>query len=422
MAVEQAGATRGAPRPASRDVLRRASVGLLAAVRGTSPTVQAFVASRLLVLLAGIGGVLAVAKRTSPLEVAAYQHQLGPVGYVLAGSVDRFDSAFYLDIASHGYGSLASGRVAFFPLYPLLIRAVGLLTGSLVIAGVLISAVAFLLALVLLHRLTELELGRRAATATVLIVCFAPLSLFFTAIYTESLFLMLSVGALLAARRERWALAGVLGALATLTRPTGFLLALALVVMRLRSSRRFDRRLAWALVPAVTLVAYLVALVADGFPWLAPFHVETIWHRIAVGPVGGLLAGVGEALRGAGSIITGGEPIYHPTLFGPFSAGAESIILLGVLVLAIVALVATFRTLPLQYGCLAAASLAMCLWSPQQGQPLNSFDRYTLTIFPLWMVAGAWIAKRRLERQAVLVGAILLVFYTVQFSSWAFVA
>jgi len=91
-------------------------------------------------------------------------------------------------------------------------------------------------------------------------------------------------------------------------------------------------------------------------------------------------------------------------------------------VLAIVALVATFRTLPLQYGCLAAASLAMCLWSPQQGQPLNSFDRYTLTIFPLWMVAGAWIAKRRLERQAVLVGAILLVFYTVQFSSWAFVA
>ena len=138
--------------------------------------------------------------------------------------------------------------------------------------------------------------------------------------------------------------------------------------------------------------------------------------------MGGLLAGVGAALRGAGSIITGGEPIYHPTLFGPFSAGAESIVLLGVLALAIVALVATFRTLPLQYGCLAAASLAMCLWSPQQGQPLNSFDRYTLTIFPLWMVAGAWIAKRRLERQAVLVGAILLVFYTVQFSSWAFVA
>jgi hypothetical protein len=64
----------------------------------------------------------------------------------------------------------------------------------------------------------------------------------------------------------------------------------------------------------------------------------------------------------------------------------------------------------------------MCISSPQIGQPLTSFDRYTLTIVPLWMAAGAWVAKRGLQRPAVVVGSILLVFYTVQFSSWSFIA
>src|ERR1039458_9630227 len=62
------------------------------------------------------------------------------------------------------------------------------------------------------------------------------------------------------------------------------------------------------------------------------------------------------------------------------------------------------------------------LSSPRGANPLGSLDRFVLTIFPLWMAAGAWVAKHRLERVAVAVGSILLIFYTVQFSSWSFIA
>jgi Mannosyltransferase (PIG-V) len=382
---------------------------------------QAFVYSRMIVLLAGVGGALMVAKRAPAATVSTAMHQLGPVGYVLAGSVDRFDSGYYLAVAQHGYGTLASGQLAFFPLYPLLIRAMAVFTRSYVVAGVAVSGVAFVIALVLLRRLTELELGARAADATVLLIAFAPLSVFFTAIYTESLFLALSVATVLAARRDRWALACALGSLATLTRPTGILLAVAIVVMRLRTHGSVDRRLAWVLALPATLLGYMTFLAASGHPWLGLFQAQAQWQRVTTGPLAGLASAVWAAIRGA-TRIAGGAPIYHPALTGPFTQSAESVILLGVLAITCAALALCLRRLPLEYGVYAAVVIVFCLSSPEVGQPLWSFDRFALTIFPLWMAAGAWVAKRRLEAPAVVLGSILLVFYTVQFSSWAFVA
>jgi hypothetical protein len=401
---------------------RTVTAELVAAVRKPSLTWRALIGSRLLVLLAGVGGVLTVSKHVGTGVTTAFTHQLGAVGYVLAGSADRFDSAFYLGIAAHGYGASAASTTAFYPLYPLAIRVIGIVVGSDVIAGVLISAACFAGALVLLHRLTELELGRRAADAAVLLLAFAPLSFFFTAVYTESIFLLLSVGAVFAARRERWMLAGVLGALAALTRPTGILLVVPIAIARLRRRRGLDRQLLWSLAPLVAVGFYLAMLAASGFSWAAPFHAEAYWHRVSVGPIIGVAAGIGAAVKGLAAIVGQGASIYDPTLLGPFSQSAESVLLLIVLVMACALLVQCFRRLPLEYGAYAALALAMCVSSPQIGQPLVSLDRYVLTIFPLWMVAGAWVAKRRLEAPAVVLGSILLVFYTVQFSSWSFVA
>ncbi|MGP0051290.1 MAG: mannosyltransferase family protein, partial [Solirubrobacteraceae bacterium] len=292
--------------------------------------------------------------------------------------------------------------------------------GSDVMAGVAISAVAFLAALVMLHNLTEAELGRPAANATVLLLCFAPLSFFFSAVYSESLFLALSVATVAAQRSGRSGLACALGALATLTRPTGILLCLALVVMRLRG-RRSVRELAWVLVIPATLAAYLALLAARGYPPLAPFSAQALWGRVTVGPVAAVAAGVWSALRGAVEIANGGG-IYHPLETGLLTPGAESVALAIVLVGSCLAVAGALRRLPLEYGALAAAELLMCLSSPAVGQPLLSFDRYALTIFPLWMAAGAWVARRRLTVPAVVLGGLLLVFYTVQFSSWSFVA
>lgn len=416
---------RAAPEPSHRTnltgLLGRTIRQLTVRVTACGLPLKAFICSRLLVLMAGIGGVLTVRQQAGAAGASGVIAQLGPIGNATAGAVLRqFDASYYLAIASHGYLATAPDHLAFFPLYPGLIRVLGLLSGSNVIAGLVISSASFALALVLLHRLAELELGSRAADATVLLVAFAPLSFFFTAVYTESLFLLLSVGAVLAARRERWALAGILAGLATLTRPTGILLVVPLIIMRLRAGR-LDRQLAWPLIPVGALLGYLAILVADGFPWLAPFRQGAAWQRVTVGPFTGIASAVVTAWHSAVAIVRG-RVVFAPTLGGPFTPSAECILLLVVLAIATGFLVTCFRRLPLQYGAYAGAVLLMCVSSPVIGQPLLSFDRYVLTIFPLWMAAGAWIARRRLERVAVAVGSILLVFYTFYFARGSFIA
>jgi hypothetical protein len=409
----------GATAPSLR---RLPTTGTLTRARAIPVVLLAFAASRLLALGGGIAGVLGLHKHAGAATVAAAQHQLGSVGYLLFGSVARFDSGYYLDIAQHGYGPAGSGKLAFFPLYPLAIRAVSVVAGSGVLAGALVSGIALLIALVALHRLCELELGRRAADATVLLLAFAPLSFFFTAVYTESVFLALTVGAVLGARSGRWRLACGLGALATLTRPTGILLVVALGVGRVRREGGFDRGLAWLAALPAALLGYMALLAAHGYPWLGIFSAEASWHRVTSGPLIGMMSGVWAALRGVAG-IAGGASVYRPQLLGPFGSGTESMVLVVVLILALAALVACARRMPAEYPAYGGVVLLACISSPAAGQPLWSLDRYALTIFPLWMAAGAWLSGRRRALPAVvLCGSALLVFYAAQFASWAFVA
>jgi len=380
----------------------------------------AFALSRVLVLAAGIASAVALPRfqgwwRFDPSRVSSH---LGALGNVLAAAAVRWDSIHYLTIAGHGYAQ-ASDTV-FFPLYPLLIRALGVLTGSDVVAAVAISASAFALALVLLHRLTELELGRRAARATVLLLAFAPQSFFFTAVYTESLFLALSVGALYASRRGRLPLAAALAALAAITRVPGVLLAIPLAI----EWRRERRRLGWLALPPAALASYLGYVAARGFGPMAPFLQQTVGghgHRMT-GPLDTIGAAVQAAASGLGSIVGHGEPLYARGLGGGLTYPAKSVLLLLVLIAAAVALRSAFRRLPLGYGVYAAGLLLVCIWSPVNEQPLLSLDRYTLTIFPLWMAAGAWLAERRLTRASVIACAPLLALWTMQFAAWTFVA
>ena len=166
------------------------------------------------------------------------------MGNLLVAPVLRWDALGYLSIAQHGYKTSTS---IFFPAYPIATAAVGWALRSDVAAGIVISAVSFAVAMWVLHRLTELELGRTAADATVLLLAFAPVSFFFTAMYTESLFLALCVGALYAARRERWALAAVLAALASATRVTGVLLVMPIGLWMYERRRELTPQMLWLL-------------------------------------------------------------------------------------------------------------------------------------------------------------------------------
>ena len=136
-----------------------------------------------------------------------------------------YDSQWFLEIAAHGYRELTA---PFFPLYPLLLKIGGHTETGRALAGVIISNLAFLLALYFLSRLTRLDYGPNAARAVVWVTAFYPTAAIFGAVYTEALFLLFIVLAFLAVRREKWAVAGFWGFLAGLTRNSGPVLFLAL--------------------------------------------------------------------------------------------------------------------------------------------------------------------------------------------------
>src|SRR3954453_21416927 len=185
----------------------------------------------------------------------------GALGDALAAPSAAWDSVWYLSIAGDGYAD--PQRSAFFPLYPLLVRAGGWVLGSPLVAGALLSLGCFVVALVLLHELTRLELGAGAARWTVLALAWSPMSFFFSAVYSEALFLAVSVGAFLAARRGRWWLAGLLGGLGAATRSAGIVLVvpLALLMLARAGGDGFRARdwLSLALVPC-GLAVYLGGL------------------------------------------------------------------------------------------------------------------------------------------------------------------
>ena len=134
-----------------------------------------------------------------------------PGGPFLTGFVDRiggvwtrWDGQWYLKIATQGYAK-DDGSAAFFPLYPWLVQVMGWLAQERYIwAGILVSSVFFLAALILLHRLVRLDFHPADAGRTVFYLAAFPMAFFFWAVYSESLFLFLAVGALLAARTQRW--------------------------------------------------------------------------------------------------------------------------------------------------------------------------------------------------------------------------
>ncbi len=247
--------------------------------------------SRLLVWVAGVGAVAALG--FGPVRNAfnppGVTHGFGWLGNLLAAPAARWDAAWYLVIAHYGYrpelGSFTSSRDAFFPLYPLGVSALTHVGVQPVLAGVLVSLLAFGLALYGIHRLTTLELGstlRRGgadvARLTVLVTALAPMAFFFSAVYSESLYLALSVGVFLCARRGRWVWVGVLGALAAATRSAGVVLLAPALLLYLYGPREDS---APAFAPGGSLAAGAARACARVRAWVRPRYRLAPRHPVA---------------------------------------------------------------------------------------------------------------------------------------------
>jgi hypothetical protein len=169
-------------------------------------------------------------------------------GDSVRGHLLSWDSGWFLNVAQNGYphgftysdGSITASGLAFFPLYPGLIRLGHLLgmdygTSALAISWIAGAVAAVLLCALVRALAADGRLGpgvnpQAAGYAMVVLVCAQPMSVALSMGYTESLFIALVAGALLATYRRWWLLAGLLGLGAGLTRPTGAALAVAIAV------------------------------------------------------------------------------------------------------------------------------------------------------------------------------------------------
>jgi mannosyltransferase PIG-V len=332
---------------------------------------------------------------------------LQPSWHVLFTATERQDALWFLRLATHGYAA-GDNSAAFFPLYPMLVRAVAWLPGIGPLgAGLLVANASFAGALVMVHGLTHLEYrDDETARRSVLFLAIFPTAFFFMAPYSESTFLLLSLLAFWFARRDRWALAAVCGALAALTRSIGVLLIPALGIEAFLQWRREGRpiwpRLAAAAGVALGPLAYFLFWELRFHDFWAPLDAQRSWQRETGFPLTTLWDAVVEASR---------RRTYW--LLDVLVVGAA---------MAGIALAAAARRLRGSYLAYALLSLVLPLLAPFPDRPLLSMPRFVIVLFPVaW---GFALAVRRRWLAEPLVTAAFAMGYglmAVLFVGWQYV-
>jgi len=329
----------------------------------------------------------------------------------------RWDAEHYIKIATDGYSGT---EMAFFPLYPLLIRTVGSLTGNHLVAGLLISNIASFFGLLFFYKLVEHQYDRAVAHRATFYISIFPTAVFFSAVYSESLFLALTVASFYYIRERKWIMAGIVGYFAALTRVEGVLLAVPfliewlIVVFTSGESPRVSLRntFKWpvtgvlrplaglALVP-LGLLSYMGYLwVLRGDP-LYFSHVQAHWGRHLAYPW---------------------ESVYHSWKIVTQShlpqAVANSALEVAFTALMVAILIAGFWRLRPSYSVYMALSILI----PMSTSSLMSMPRFALVLFPMFVMLALWGARPSVNNAIVAFSLPILGLYTVLFADWYWVA
>jgi hypothetical protein len=328
----------------------------------------------------------------------------------------RFDTNWYLEIARDGY--VDAGSKVYFPLYPLLIRLVSALVGNAMLAALLVSNVALIGALAMLYRLSEALFGATSARRAVAYWLVFPTAFFLFAAYTESLFLFLVLAAFDCARRDRWILAALFGALAALTRLQGVLLVVPLAVVGFRfqvsgsrlevQSSRITQYAIRHTQYAIRNMQYAILLIPLAtFAFLAYTNLALLasyegeLHARFVLPWENLAAALALIVDGRASFVDG------LNLLTTLGFGAL--------------LIAVWRALPREYAVYALLMYLAPLFRMTTLQPLVSMDRYVLAIFPAFIWLGARGQNAGVNRAIVYLSFPLQLYSSAQFVLWGWV-
>jgi len=205
-----------------------------------------------------------------------------------------WDSGWYLDIAENGYSPVlnsdlpkktVSGQsnIGFFPFYPILIKLTSYLTGDFHTSGILISNISLLVSGYFLYRVVSLDFKKDLAKRSVIFLFLFPTSFVLSGIFSESVFLLLSILIFYTAKKNMWFQSGILGLLLTITRPTGVLILVPIVYLYLVQNRfKINKSVLYFLFYPLGLMLFSVYLYLILGDFFAYFHSKTNYWGFVV--------------------------------------------------------------------------------------------------------------------------------------------
>ncbi|MEZ5125504.1 MAG: mannosyltransferase family protein [Thermoleophilia bacterium] len=342
----------------------------------------------------------------------------------------HWDGVWFIKIATSGYAA-DGGSTAFFPLLPSLLRWLGVLFGgNLVVTGITVSMACYAASAWLLYRLIRQDFGDHVAARALVYLAVSPLSFFFQAVYTESLFLLLSLACFSLARDGRLRLAGLMGLLAVLTRSAGVMLIIPMTYYYYQHRdwqiRKTDSHIANLLMIPEGLLVWMTYLsLAFGNP-LSFMSAQSQWARMLTAPNYTVWRGFTAAVRGSWTLVTTNYAALSfgvPTDWGDLDLATANIFAFGSVVIAGLLLWYGARRLSPAYSLYALGCLAFPLFFPAHTMPLMSFARFAMIVFPLYISLALFTRDRpRAHALVVAAGLVLLVSFTVKFALFSWVA
>jgi hypothetical protein len=269
--------------------------------------------------------------------------------YALLGVWERFDTLWYIQIAKQGYDN--PNPSVFYPLYPVLIRLLSVVTRSELASAVIITTLSTFFMFWGALRLFELDFSPRIAFRAVVLWALWPDGFVFFAGYPDSLLLSLTVWSLYFARKQRWEIAGATAFLAGLTKALGCFSALPLLYV---GWKHRDRRSLGAVLAAVAGTgAYQLWLYLRGFPSPAQVY-STYWFTVTAAPWTTLTEAIHELAK-----------------------GNDALLMLNFTVLASVTVLMFVRRVPAEYLIFSLAAILLVL-TKRTDMVLQSCIRYSL--------------------------------------------
>jgi hypothetical protein len=319
---------------------------------------------------------------------------------------NRWDALNYQKLAQFGYSATGERQplLVFYPLYPWTVRLVAFVTRDYLVSAFIVSTLASLVTAVLLLRLVELDYSKELAQRAVWFLFIFPTSYFLHIGYTESLFLMLVLSCVFAARKQRWLLAGLFGALACLTRANGVVLVPVLMAEAANqywTTRRWQWQWLWIGVAGFGFAGYLLLnkhVTGDAFAFTS--YMQQFFGKSLSPPWTGIDNAIGSLSR---------DPAEAEMI------GTQEVLFIA---LGLACTVVSWVKLRPAYSVWMTGNWLLFV----SVSFVLSVPRYTLTMFPIYILFSMLAARRVWLAVLTFWSILYLAFFAILFTwgRWAF--